>query len=71
VPDEFRNNPVNPAYASNLDELILQYQPDIWIHGHMHRPADYFIGKTRVICNPRGYPEQFGNGFNRELVVEV
>lgn len=71
VPDEFKNNPVNPAYVSNLDELILRYQPDLWIHGHMHRPADYFIGKTRVICNPRGYPDQYDNGFNPGLVVEV
>jgi hypothetical protein len=37
----------------------------------MHQPADYFIGKTRIICNPRGYPGQFCNGFDSGLVVEV
>ena len=71
VPDEFKNNPVNPAYASNLDDLILKYQPDLWIHGHQHKPANYSIGKTQVICNPRGYPGQYSNGFNPALVVEV
>jgi len=71
IPDQYKNDPVNPAFASNLDNFIMQYQPDLWIHGHMHRPTDYFIGKTRVICNPRGYPEQFGNGFDPALVVEV
>ena len=43
------------AYASNLENLILDYQPEIWIHGHTHNPEDYRIGDTRVISNPRGY----------------
>ena len=71
IPDEFKNSPVNPAFASNLDDLILQYQPDLWIHGHQHKPANYFIGKTQVICNPRGYPDQYDNGFEPTMVVNV
>jgi Icc-related predicted phosphoesterase len=43
------------AFASDLDELIKRYQPALWIHGHTHDSADYRVGVTRVVCNPRGY----------------
>jgi Icc-related predicted phosphoesterase len=43
------------AFASDLDQLIEQYQPALWIHGHTHDSADYRVGATRVVCNPRGY----------------
>ena len=33
----------------------LEHQPRLWIHGHTHESFDYQIGKTRVVCNPRGY----------------
>jgi hypothetical protein len=46
----------NGAYASDLDDLILD-NPQIkcWSHGHTHESMDYMIGGCRVICNPRGY----------------
>jgi predicted phosphodiesterase len=52
----FFNSPINPAFYSDLDNYI-QDQPNvpIWIHGHMHNSSDYKIGKTRILCNPRGH----------------
>lgn len=46
----------NGAYASDLSEEILN-NPNIklWVHGHTHTPFDYYIGNTRIVCNPRGY----------------
>lgn len=35
--------------------LIEKYQPTLWIHGHTHEKADYMIGNTRIVSNPRGY----------------
>jgi hypothetical protein len=46
---------LDAAYASNLEALIMRRQPELWIHGHIHEAADYSIGDTRVVCNPRGY----------------
>lgn len=43
----------------------------LWIHGHTHTPCDYVVGETRVICNPRGYPSEEGNGFEVGCAVEV
>lgn len=48
---------LNGAYASNLEEDILDAQPDLWVHGHTHTSFAYEIGETAVFCNPRGYKE--------------
>ena len=71
LPDQYKNDILSAAHASDLSELIDKYQPDIWIHGHIHSPSDYNIGNTRVICNPRGYPDEPYNGFNNKLIIEV
>lgn len=57
TPLEYLNQyEMNGGYRSHLDHLIEDH-PNIklWIHGHMHDPVDYTIGKTRVFANPRGY----------------
>ena len=60
------------GFASNLDDLILDFAPQLWIHGHMHDSLDYKIGETRIICNPRGYVgHKINYYFDPSLVVEV
>lgn len=47
---------VNGAYASDLSRIMLDNENIVlWTHGHTHHAYDYTIGKTRVVCNPRGY----------------
>jgi Icc-related predicted phosphoesterase len=70
----YYNSGLDPAFASDLDWLILKHQPVAWIHGHTHHSRDYHIGLTRVICNPRGY--DWGRGaenpnWNPKLVLEI
>lgn len=57
VHELYRNDPlINGAYCSNLDEFILAHpQIKLWTHGHTHHNFDYWVGQTRVVCNPRGY----------------
>jgi len=62
--------PLAAAFASPLDELVESSGAELWIHGHLHRAEDYVIGGTRVLCNPRGYPDE-STGFAPDLVVEV
>lgn len=55
--ERYRNDEImNGGYSSSLDEFI-ESRPQIrlWTHGHTHYPFDYYIGETRVVCNPRGY----------------
>lgn len=44
------------AYCNQLDRQIQNdLNPAVWVHGHIHQAADYQLGETRVVCNPRGY----------------
>lgn len=61
---------LNPFFASNLDDLIVDSGADLWVFGHTHSSHDYKIGNTRMVCNPCGYHNENRN-FDSGLVVEV
>lgn len=63
-------SPTNPAFMSDLTELIQRWQTDLWVHGHVHRHFDYMLGKTRIICNPKGYSRET-TGFRPEFVIDI
>ncbi|PJJ67523.1 metallophosphoesterase [Chryseobacterium geocarposphaerae] len=71
VPEQYKNDPVTSAYASNLEDLVQEYQPLYWIHGHIHAPSKYEIGNTKIICNPHGYIDEKYNGYEKELIIEI
>ncbi len=77
VADEYKSEYLmNGAYHSSLEEHILDRpQIKLWTHGHTHHPFDYMIGECRIVCNPRGYEQDFGysedTGWDCEKVVEV
>jgi hypothetical protein len=77
VADEYKSEYLmNGAYHSSLEEVMLDRpQIKLWTHGHTHHPFDYVIGETRVVCNPRGYHQEYGfsedTGWDPEKVVEV
>ncbi|WP_105436334.1 metallophosphoesterase [Neorhizobium tomejilense] len=67
---QFKGNPTNAAFVTDLTDLIEQGQPDLWVHGHVHRFSDYTVRKTRVICNPKGYRRE-DTGFRPGFLVEL
>ncbi len=72
VAKRYANDPLNPAFASELEDVIEKYRPALWIHGHTHVPCDYELFHTRVVCNPRGYPsESSGDKFAADLVMQI
>lgn len=71
IPLQFRGDPLNPAFASNLEPFITTSRAAVWIHGHIHQCANYMVGSTRVIANPRGYPQEAHTGFDPALAIEV
>lgn len=60
----FANLPSTFMYASDLDDLIEGYAPDVWVHGHIHTRLDYEIGSTQILCNPRGSRAVEGHNFD-------
>lgn len=71
IPQRFKDDPISSAYASNLEDVILKYSPEYWIHGHIHEPRRYKIMNTEVICNPHGYIDEPYNGYDKELILEL
>lgn len=57
--------------AEDAAGLVERSGARLWIHGHTHVPCDYVIGKTRVVCNPRGYPGESSNSFKPGCVATL
>ncbi len=58
VHEKYSGDPCTRFFLCEMDEVILDLQPKVWIHGHTHIPFDYRLGDTRVLCNPMGYPRE-------------
>jgi hypothetical protein len=72
IDPKYNSDSLTPAFVSNHDEFVESSGARMWIHGHVHRGFDYRLGETRVLCNPRGYPQFRENlRFQPDLVVEV
>jgi Icc-related predicted phosphoesterase len=70
----FENSPMNASFVSDLEDRINVWQPALWLHGHTHGSFDYAVGKTRVICNARGYAKNGVNEnpeFNGSYVIDL
>jgi hypothetical protein len=65
------DDPLNRTFASNLEPLVTAGGARLWIDGDTHTVADYQLGATRVLANPRGYPMERVRGFDAALAVEV
>lgn len=75
VSPRYAQDTSSAGFATDLAALIEETQPALWIHGHTHDSFDYTIGRTRVVCNPAGYPLPDGKlenaAFQPELLVEI
>lgn len=59
VSEKYASLPSNAAFVSDFSEWMHKdWAPMLWVHGHTHEAFDYRIGNTRVIVNPRAYPNE-------------
>lgn len=66
----FALGPGTAGFCNALDDLLAS--ADLWLHGHLHCPSDYTVGKCRVVANPRGYArKKEQTKFIDTLCVEV
>jgi predicted phosphodiesterase len=61
----------NLLYVCDVEDLILERKPALWIHGHTHNELDYTIGSTRVVCHPFGYHGECTPNYDDAFTVEV
>lgn len=71
IAPRYKKSPITPGFTSDLEDLIIEYNPDLWIHGHVHDAVDCVVGRTRVVCNPFGYPHETNNEFHEQLVINI
>ncbi len=57
----------DPAYGSNMTDMIEKHQPTSWVFGHTHYQAAAKVGTTSLLNVSLGYPEQVSSG--REAVT--
>lgn len=70
IHEKFKGDDTNGAFVSDLSDVIDTYKPAAWIHGHVHQEFDYWLGASRIVCNPRGYRLE-NESFDFFKVIEV
>lgn len=72
TPEEYKTSNLNVFYICDMEDLIIDRRPALWVHGHTHSSSDYMIGQTRVVCNPFGYVGyETNDDFDPFKIVEV
>ncbi|HZL41334.1 MAG TPA: metallophosphoesterase [Pseudolabrys sp.] len=70
IHSRYESELLSAAYVSDLSAVIEAGWPAAWIHGHVHESFDYWVGTTRILCNPHGYGSE-NPSFDPSLVVEI
>ncbi len=75
ITERYKGDFTNAYFISDIHDIIDEYKPNVWIHGHVHSFHDYLIDSTRVICNPVGYRHHiYGNentGYNNTYCLNL
>jgi len=71
VAPQFKNSPLNAFFVCDVTPIIRRRAPKVWIYGHTHCPGNFVLERTRMVCNPMGYPDENIPAFREDLVVEV
>jgi predicted phosphodiesterase len=73
VPERFARSAMNAFFVCDMAPRVREGQPKLWIHGHSHDRCDYLLGKTRIVANPLGYPNEVRSleAFEPSFKVEV
>ena len=67
----YAGSPINPAFVSDLDAIIVHLRPALWIHGHVHNTVSATVGRTWILANPLGIGLMEEADFIPDLVVEL
>lgn len=61
-PEQYKNNILNEAFATELYDFIESSQPSHWVYGHHHQNTpEFMIEKTKLITNQLGYVQKKEN----------
>ncbi len=64
----YAGSPLNPYFINQIDVAGFGY----WIAGHTHHAVDTVQDGCRIIINPLGYPNEYGqNGYRNGWLLEL
>ena len=65
---QYADSPLNPYFINQIDVAGF----DCWIAGYTHQVVDTVQDGCRLIINPLGYPNEYGqNGYRDGLLLEL
>lgn len=71
IPPHRSKDLLSAAFASKLDSLVESSGARLWVHGHTHCSSHYWLGRTQVASNQRGYPGEVDPHFKSGLILEI
>lgn len=72
VVPQYMGNPTNIFFVCDVEHLIVEKKPKLWVSGHTHVSFDFNIENTKMLCNPFGYARFAENiDFDENLIIEV
>lgn len=72
VHPRWKGSDLNAFFVCDVEDLIKERHPKLWVHGHTHDSFDYLIGDTRIVCNPFGYVRLEENrGFDEAKIIDL
>lgn len=66
---KYKHNTLNPYFANDLGSWIKTLDKTVWLYGHTHECADLYLGTTRLVCNPMGYPQEHNQFDNFKTIL--
>lgn len=69
--ERFEASPISSYFSNAWEEIMYEYEPDLWIYGHTHGSVETPVYRTRVICNQRGYGNECGSTYNPNKIVTI
>ena len=72
-PEEYKNSPINEAFAVELFDFINDSNINYWIYGHHHCNIPAFkIGNTTLLTNQLGYVQKYEHrNFKQDFDFEI
>lgn len=57
----------NHYFCSDMTKPMSYWKPRAWLFGHTHDQVDQMVGAARLVCHPRGYPDEFPGQADRDV----
>ena len=72
IAPRWKGDPLNAFFVCDVEPLIRERGPALWIHGHTHDSVDVILGDTRILANPFGYVRHETNpAFQERALVRI